>query len=197
MVTGDTVAAVRFGRTLVASAVGVALDQEVEAVVLASTCRGLLATGVAGALRARGAGGIERLAMAAAPLELGSALVTAASGLEGRGVRAVLHAVVYPTLGETARLDDVRRAVAAVLTAAEGGRFRSLALPLLGVEGGSIVGPGVAPVVAAIVDALVGCLRRGEARPERVVLVARTAALAALVDTAIERARERDWTLRR
>lgn len=197
MVTGDTVAAVRFGRTLVSSAVGSPLDQDVEAVVLASTCRGLLATGVAGALRSRGAGGIERLAMAAAPLERGSALATAAPGLEERGVRVVLHAVVHPTLGETARLDDVRRAVAAVLTAAEGGRLRSLALPLLGVDGGSIVGPGMEPAVAAIVDELVGCLRRGEARPERVVLVARTDELAALVDAAIERARERDWTLRR
>lgn len=197
MITGDTVQPVRFGRATISSAVGGVLDQEVEAMVLGSTCRGLLGTGVAGSLRARGAGEIERLAMARAPLELGTALVTAAPGLEERGVRAVVHAVVQPTLGEAARPDDVRRAVVAALTAAERGRFRSLALPLLGVEGGGGIRPEVETAVAAIVDEVVGCLRRGEARPTRVVIVARSAAEAALVDRAVERARQRAWTLRR
>lgn len=197
MTSAAAVDAVRFGRTTICSAVGTVFDQEVEAVVVASTGRGLLGTGVAALLRDRGAGQIERLAMAAAPLELGGVLVTAAPGLEEQGIRVVIHAVIHPALGDVARPENVGRALAATMAEVERCRCRSLALPLLGVAGGSVDPPEVEPAIGLIVDELVGCLRRGEARPTRVVVVARSAELAALVDDAIERARRRVWTLRR
>lgn len=197
MVTAELAGGVRFGRTVVGSTVGAAVDQGAEAVVLAATRKGVLATGVAAGLRARGAEAIERSAMAAAPLELGTALAIPASGLERLGAMAIVYAVVHPALGEAARIADVRRAVVAVLAAVDAGRWRSLALPLLGLDGAGVARPPVDAVVDALVDELVGCLRRGSSRPDRIVLVARSAEHAALADRALERARRLAWTLGR
>ena len=179
---------VRFGRTTVVAVAGDLLDQPVEGVVLAANRRGVLS---AGAHRAFGGPEVEREAMAAAPFELGTAVVTGAAALGERGVRAVVHAVVHPALGEPASLDHIRRATAAALAAADRHKLRSLALPLLGVDSGSAAGAG--PAAAAVVDELVGCLRRGVARPERVVVVGRFPDHAALAARAIDRARERLW----
>lgn len=197
MAIAEPAVGLRFGRTVVESVVGEIVDQEVEAVALAATGRGVLTTGVASALRARGAGQIERSGMSAGPRELGTAFLTPAPGLEARGVRMIAHAAVYPALGGAARIDDVRRAVAAVLATVETGRWRSLALPLLGLDGAGVVRPPAERVVDAIVDELVGCLRRASARPDRLVVVARSADHAAMVDAALGDARRRVWALGR
>ncbi len=186
MVTSESDEGVRFGRTVVVTVAGDLLDQRVEAVVLAANRRGVLGPTT---LRALGGPEIEREAMAAAPLELGAVVVTGAAGLEPRGIRAVVHAVVHPALGQPARIDDVRRATAAALAAADRHKLRSIAFPLLGGDDG--VDP--APLVAAIVDEAVGGLRRGVARLDRIVLVARFADHAALFAAAVDRARERSW----
>ena len=112
--------AFRFGRTIVSVAVGDLLGQEAEVIVVAANRRGVLgplATPGLSGLRSLGGSEIEREAMSLAPLDLGTAVVTGASGLEERGIRAVVHAVVHPALGERARIEDVRRAVPAALTA--------------------------------------------------------------------------------
>ena len=108
--------AFRFGRTIVSVAVGDLLGQEAEVIVVAANRRGVLgplATPGLSGLRSLGGSEIEREAMSLAPLDLGTAIVTGASGLEERGIRAVVHAVVHPALGERARIEDVRRAVPA------------------------------------------------------------------------------------
>lgn len=197
MVTAERLDGVRFGRTVIGCAVGDAFGQDTEAVVLAATRRGLLGTAVSAGLRSRGAGEIERLAMAAAPLALGTALVTGAPGLDSLGVRAIVHASVHSDLGEAARIEDIRRAVAAVFAAAESAHWRSVALPLLGLDGAVVVPSPAERLVDAIVDELVGCLRRGSSRPDRVVLVARSPEHATIADRVLARARRRLWTLDR
>lgn len=197
MVSAEPVGEVRFGRTAISATTGDLLDQGVAAVVVPANPRGLMGavatTGIPG-LCSFGGSGIEREAMAQAPLDLGSVLLTGASGLESRGVAAVLHAVVHPRLGEPARLDHVRRAVAAVVTVAAEHRLRSLALPLLGVEGWGGGTDDPTPVAQAVVDELVGGLRRGAGRLDRVVVVCRHHGHQAAVSAAIGRARERAWT---
>lgn len=188
-------AGVRFGRTVIVATTGSLLDQGVEAVVVAANPRGVMgAVSSAGmpALRFFGGSEIEREAMARAPLELGSAIVTGAAGFEAEGLRAVVHAVVHPALGEAARVEDVRRAVAAAAVAADAARLRSLAFPLLGVDGIARADPD--PFVRAVVDELVGCLRRAVIRFERVLIVCRFEDQQVAVAAAIERARARAWS---
>ena len=185
----------RFGRTVVQVAVGDVLSQETECIVIAANRRGVLGpiptSGLSG-LRSLGGSAIERAAMAQAPLDLGTALVTPAHGLEERGIHAVVHAVVHPALGERARIEHVRRATPAVLDAAAVARLRSIAMPLLGVE--SRTPPAdVEMLVGALVDELVGGLRRSEPRINQVVLVCRFLEQATVVESALSRARQRVW----
>ncbi|MBA2598736.1 MAG: macro domain-containing protein [Chloroflexota bacterium] len=186
----------RFGRTIVAAALGDILGQESDAIVVAANRRGVLgplATPGLSGLRLLGGSGIEREAMALAPLSLGTAVLTGAGGLEERGIQAVIHAVIHPALGERARIEDVRRAVPAVLQIASRGRVRSIAMPLLGVES-LTTEADVETMAATIVDELVGSLRRSLPRLDRVTIVCRFAEQAATVETALAKARQRVWT---
>jgi O-acetyl-ADP-ribose deacetylase (regulator of RNase III) len=186
----------RFGRTIVTVATGDLLAQEAEAIVVAANRRGVLgplATPGLSGLRSLGGSEIEREAMAKAPLDLGTATVTGAAGLEDRGIRAVIHAAVHPALGERARIEDVRRGVPAVLLAASNCRLRSVAMPLLGVE--SLAAPAdVEAMVTTVIDEMVGSLRRSIPRLDRVTIVCRFAEQADVVEAALARARERIWT---
>src|SRR5687767_16006474 len=113
--------AFRFGRTIVSVAVGDLLGQEAEVIVVAANRRGVLgplATPGLSGLRSLGGSEIEREAMAMAPLDLGTAVLTGSGGLSQRGVAAVIHAAVHPALGERARPEYVRRAVPAILNVA-------------------------------------------------------------------------------
>jgi O-acetyl-ADP-ribose deacetylase (regulator of RNase III) len=131
--------------------------------------------------------------MSLAPLDLGTAVVTGASGLGERGVRAVVHAVVHPALGERARIEDVRRAVPAALTQTSKSRLRTVAMPLLGVE--SLAAKAdVDSMVAAVVDEVVGSLRRSIPRLDRLTIVCRFTEHAEAVEAALAKARERVWT---
>lgn len=186
----------RFGRTVVSVAVGDLLGQEAEAIVVAANRRGVLgplATPGLSGLRTLGGSGIEREAMSLAPLDLGTAVVTGAAGLEERGIRAVIHAVVHPSLGERARIEDVRRVVPAVLTIGSVNRLRTVAMPLLGVES---VAPkaDVDAMVVALVEELVGSLRRSIPRLDRLTIVCRFTEHAVSVEGALASARERVWT---
>lgn len=195
MASAEPVAGVRFGRTIVAAVVGDVLGQGTDGIVVMANRRGVLGTAAVGALRSLGGSEIEREAMARAPLELGSAIVTEAREVEGRGALAIVHAVVQPALGQAARLDDVRRGTFAALVAADEHRLRSLAFPLLGVEVGLGRALDPAAVATAIVDELVGAVRRAAVRLERVVIVCRYPDHAEAATEAIVRARERAWVL--
>src|SRR4051794_12656643 len=95
---------VRFGRTLLIAGAGEVIDQPAQAVVYAANQRGVMGAGPAGSIRSTGGPEVEREAMARAPLELGTAIMTGSGHLAERGISAVLHAVVIPSLGESARL---------------------------------------------------------------------------------------------
>ena len=195
MASTEPVLGIRFGRTVVAAVVGDLLAQETDGVVVAANRRGVLGAPAVGIVRAVSGSDIEREAMARAPLDLGSAIVTGAPGLEVRGVRAIVHAVVRPALGEAAQLDDIRRATGAALLAADENRLRSLACPLLGVEAGLGRAADPATVATAMVDELVGCVRRQAVRLDRVVFTCRFPDHAEAATAAIARARERAWVL--
>ena len=186
----------RFGRTVVSVAVGDLLGQEAEAIVVAANRRGVLgplATPGLTGLRSLGGSEIEREAMSLAPLDLGSAVITGAAGLEELGIRAVVHAVVHPALGERARIEHVRRVVPTALMVASQSRLRTVAMPLLGVE--SLAAKAdVDAMVAAVVDELVGSLRRSIPRLDRLTIVCRFTDHAETVEVALARARERVWT---
>lgn len=186
----------RFGRTVVAVAIGDLLSQDAEGIVFAANRRGVMGSlaipGLSG-LRSLGGSDIEREAMALAPLDLGSAIVTGPGGLAERGARAVIHAVIHPALGERARTEHVRRAVPAALLAASRSQVRSLAMPLLGVES-LAARTDIEPMVEAMVLELVGVLRRSVPRLDRVTIVCRFADHAEVATTALTNARARVWT---
>lgn len=186
----------RFGRTVVAVVVGDLLGQEAEGIVVAANRRGVLGPlatpGLIG-LRSLGGSEIERAAMAMAPFELGTAVVTPAAGLEELGVRGVVHVVVHPALGERAGIDDVRRAAPALLQAASRSRLRTLAMPLLGVES-LAERPEIEAMVDALVEELVASLRRFVPRVVQVTIVCRFREQAEIVEQALRQARERRWT---
>ena len=185
---------ISFGRTTVVAAVGELVDQQVEALVYPANSRGIMgAAGGSGggAIRLLGGPDIEREAMALAPLELGTAVVTGAGRLTERGVFAVIHAVVAPALGAPAKTETVRRAIGAAARAADAQRLRSLAIPPLGVAAG---GPQSRTTLSeAAVDELVAYLRRSSSRIERVIFVFRFEDEVQRVAATIARARERTW----
>jgi O-acetyl-ADP-ribose deacetylase (regulator of RNase III) len=191
--------AIRFGRTAVISVVGDILSQEADAVVFPANRRGVMGAistpGLVG-LRSLGGSEIEREAMARAPLELGTAVVTSAPGLESRGVRTVIHAVVHRALGDPARIEDVRRGVASTLVAADGARARVIAMPPLGVDSGvGRTNPG--PFFDALVEETVAALRRSTLRLDGVVIACRFSDHAEAIRTRFAQTRDRTWTSQR
>jgi len=187
--------AIRFGRTEVLVVVGDPLDQGAEAVVFPANQRGVMGAistpGLVG-LRSLGGSEIEREAMAQAPLELGTAIVTAAPGLESRGVGHVVHAVIRRSLGEAARVENVRRAVGAALVAGDRARARTLAMPPLGLDSGTgRANPD--PFIAALTGELVTTLRRSTLRYDRVTIACRFQDHADAVAARLGDARDRAW----
>lgn len=190
-----TPAGVRFGRTEVIPVVGDLLGQRTEAVVFPANRRGVMGAistpGIVG-LRSLGGSEIERQAMIGAPHELGAAVVTAAPGLEPNGINWIVHAVVHRSLGDPARIEDIRRGTAAAVIAGDRVRARTLALPLLGVE--SAAGRADPdPFVLAVVGELVAALRRSTLRYDRIVIACRFEDHAEAVRRALDRARDHAW----
>jgi O-acetyl-ADP-ribose deacetylase (regulator of RNase III) len=185
-----------FGRTVVAVTVGDLLAQGAEMIVLPANRRGVLgalATPGLNGLRSLGGSEIEREAMALAPLDLGTAVLTGAAGLSERGVAAIIHAAVHPSLGERARPEYVRRVVPAILNVASAAPHYTLALPLLGVD--AAASPDDTQTgITTLVNELIAALRRSYPRIDRVTITCRFETQAVLVRQALWQARERSWT---
>jgi O-acetyl-ADP-ribose deacetylase (regulator of RNase III) len=193
MAEAETTQAVRFGRTVVQPVAGELVDQPVQAIVYAANSRGVMGAGPAGSVRTVGGQEIEREAMEGAPFDLGTAFVTGSGRLADRGIEAVIHAIVAPHLGDTAEVPEVRRALAAALRLADERRFRTLALPLLGLRADAAAGER-SDLVEAIVDEFVAHLRRGGSRLESVVIISRFDDDLAIMMDSLSRARQRSWT---
>lgn len=186
---------VRFGRTEVSAIEGDLLTQEVDAIVLPANARGVLGavaiTGVTG-LRTLAGSEIERDAMAKAPLELGTAVVTNPGRLRDRGVRHVIHAVMRRDLASSAKPNDIRRALAASLIAADRERDSSVAI--------AAVTSGHAPSAAEpdallrlTAEEIVSVLRRSNLRLLTVIIVCRFADQAATMAELLQELRNRAW----
>ena len=182
----------RFGRTTVFPVIGELVAQPVEALVCAANRRGLMGSGDAGAIRLAGGADIEREAMAQAPLTPGSALLTSSGLLAARDVRVIIHAVVNNDLGAPTRLDTVRRAIQAVLLVADAGRVRSIAVPALG-RGTGPDRLSMTTVAAALVEEIVGHLRRSSSRIERLMLIGREEEESRLYTKLLTQERDRSW----
>src|SRR5262245_54723709 len=85
MSSGTPSQGTRFGRTLLVAGAGEVIDQPVQAVVYAANQRGVMGAGPAGSIRTAGGAEVEREAMAHAPIDLGTAVLTTSGHLEERG----------------------------------------------------------------------------------------------------------------
>lgn len=186
---------VRFGRTLVVASARSIFDHHVEAIITPANRRGVMGVGVAGQVRIQGGAGIEREAMAMAPLTMGSAVVTSAGKLAGQGTRAVVHAVISDALGTPTREHIVREATMAALAVADSHRLRSLVLPPLG-KGPGPGRFGTDTVLLVMAEEVVTYLRRFTSRLDRIVLACRDAREARDLEHALTEARRLWWGLR-
>jgi O-acetyl-ADP-ribose deacetylase len=183
---------IRFGRTFVAAGAGEVIDQPVHAVVYAANQRGVMGAGPAGSIRTAGGAEVEREAMAHAPIDLGTAVLTGSGHLKERGITAVIHAAVIPSIGESPRLGAIERAVTATLRAADRAKIKTIAMPLLGATADAL-DPERQAAAEQIVDATVAYLRREGSRLERILVISRFADDVSMLNEVIQRARERSW----
>ena len=159
----------RFGRTTVQVITGDIFSGDAEAIVCPANRRGIMVAGTSGLVRLRGGSEIERDIMARAPLTLGTAVTTTSGELSDRGIRLVIHAVVFDDLGGATRLDHVERAMSSALQSAERHRVKSLLIPPVG----SGVGTGrltQQEVYKTVVDELSGHLRRYTSRIDTITI---------------------------
>jgi O-acetyl-ADP-ribose deacetylase (regulator of RNase III) len=120
----------------------------VDAIVNPADPRGVMAQGVAGAIKAAGGEEIEKEAVAKAPIAAGGAIATSAGTLQNL---KVIHVAIATEPGGKSSPETVRRAAAAALALAEELELESIAIPALGTGAG-----GVSPddSAAAIFEAI-------------------------------------------
>jgi O-acetyl-ADP-ribose deacetylase (regulator of RNase III) len=102
---------------------------------------------------------------------------------------------VTPSLGESAKLGTIERAVTATLRTADRAKIKTIALPLLGASADALDHER-ASAAEQIVDAIVAYLRREGSRLERIMVISRFEDDVAMVTEVIQRARERSWVSR-
>lgn len=191
--SAHTSAEVRFGRTIITAVAGELVDQPVEAIVVAANQRAMFAAGAAGTLWSAAGEDVERELRAQSPLEIGGAAATGSGRLGERGVRAIVHAIIAPGLGEQPKPRQIPRALAAALDLAAASRARSLALPILGIAFDANADQR-ADAAGVVIEVLVQHLRTRSNRLERAILVSRFEDDVAPLQAQIARARERLWT---
>ncbi len=126
--------------------------QQVDAIVSPANTYLWMGGKVALALKSAAGEVVEEEATGKGPAAIGDAIVTRAGELEAR---SVIHAVVT---GQDLKTDPdaIRKAVTSSLSAAEEGRAKSVAFPLIGVDPGMLDPPSCArAVIGAIVDHLI------------------------------------------
>jgi O-acetyl-ADP-ribose deacetylase (regulator of RNase III) len=110
-------------------------DMPVDALVSPSNSLGIMAGGVAAALKARGGQLIEDEARLSAPVAVGAAVVTTAGDLYAR---RVIHAPTMEEPGMKIGVENVRRATRAALIAAGRNGFEVIAMPGMGTGVGGV-----------------------------------------------------------
>jgi O-acetyl-ADP-ribose deacetylase len=109
-------------------------QMQVDAIANAANNELWMGSGVAGAIKRVGGEGIEKEAMARAPIEVGDAIKTSAGDLKAKWV---IHAAVMKGADLTTSADIIARATRRTLEVADAAKVRSLALPAFGTGVGS------------------------------------------------------------
>lgn len=154
-------------------------DLPVDALVCPANSLGIMANGVAEALKARGGQQVEDEARLAAPIAVGAAVVTTGGGLFAK---YVIHAPTMEEPGMKIGVENVRRATRAALIAAARNNFETIGMPGMG------TGVGGVPVDEAA-RAMVDELRAHKAPlPATVYLVGTNEMLLTAFDAALKNA---------
>jgi O-acetyl-ADP-ribose deacetylase (regulator of RNase III) len=182
-----------FGRMRIATTLGEIVDQPVQAVIYPASSRGVMGTGAISAVRSSAGLDVEREAMSYAPIEPGTAIVTASGRLAERGIEAIIHAVVAEQLGQRIERSTMRRAIASALRLADEHRYRTVAMPLIGISADDSV-DARAQMIEAQLDEAVAHTRRSTTRIEQLIIAARFEDDLPIVSDVLARTRERRWT---
>jgi O-acetyl-ADP-ribose deacetylase (regulator of RNase III) len=183
----------RFGRMRIITTIGETVDQPVQAVIYPANSRGVMGTGAISAVRSSAGLDVEREAMSYAPIEPGTAIVTASGRLAERGIEAIIHAVVAEQLGQRIERSTMRRAIASALRLADEHRYRTVAMPLIGISADDSV-DARAQMIEAQLDEAVAHTRRSTTRIEQLIIAARFEDDLPIVSDVLARTRERRWT---
>jgi O-acetyl-ADP-ribose deacetylase (regulator of RNase III) len=134
-----------------------------DALVNPANSFGYMGGGVAGALKRRGGGEIEKEALSKAPIKIGHAVATTGGSLS---CRYVIHAPTMQRPAMSIPVENVRQATRAALNLAVNMNLTSIALPGMGTGVG-----GVSYEAAA--EAMMGVIKQYEKQIETIILVDR------------------------
>jgi O-acetyl-ADP-ribose deacetylase (regulator of RNase III) len=182
----------RFGRMRIVTTIGETVDQPVQAVIYPANSRGVMGTGAISAVRSSAGLDVEREVMSYAPIEVGTAVVTSSGRLADRGIEAIIHAVVTEQLGQRIDRTTMRRAIERALELADDRRYRTVAMPLMGISADDSVDART-QMIEALVDEVVAHARRST-RIEQLTIAARFEDDLPIVAEVLARTRERRWT---
>jgi O-acetyl-ADP-ribose deacetylase (regulator of RNase III) len=183
----------RFGRMLIVTTLGETVDQPVQAVIYPANSRGVMGTGAISAVRSSAGLDVEREAMSFAPIEPGTAVVTSSGRLAERGIEAIIHAVVAEQLGQRIERSTMRRGIDSALRLADERRYRTVAVPLMGIAADDGVDART-QMIEALVDESVAHARRSTTRIEQLTIAARFEDDLPILAEVLAHMRERRWT---
>lgn len=119
--------------------------------------------------------------------------MTSSGRLADRGIEAIIHAVVVEQLGQRIERHTLRRALASALRLADEHRYRTVAMPLMGIAADDT--PEVrTQMIEAQVDESVAHARRSTTRIEQLIIAARFEDDLPILAGVLERTREHRWT---
>jgi len=107
----------------------------VDAIVNPANSLGIMGGGLPGMIRRHGGDSIQQAAMAAAPIAIGAAIITAAGQLP---CKHVIHVPTMEEPGVKIGAENVRRAARAALIAADINEFKVIAFPGMGTDLGDV-----------------------------------------------------------
>lgn len=146
------------GHTRVTLIEGEPLDHPREGLLLTVNARGVMASGLAGAIRLAAGGEVERELRSLGSLLVGRAYRLDPGLLAARGIAHLVCGITVAEPGQSPRRTAVEEALSSAFDVLDGERVRTLTLPEIGTRI-----PGIELSVAAelLVDVLTGRLRRG------------------------------------
>lgn len=183
----------RFGRMRIVTTLGETVDQPVQAVIYPANSRGVMGTGAISAVRSSAGLDVEREAMSFAPIEPGTAIVTSSGRLADRGIEAIIHAVVTEQLGQKIERSTLRRGIGNALRLADERRYRTVAMPLMGIAADDSV-EARTQMIDVLIDESVAHARRSTTRIEQLTIVTRFEDDLPIMADVLAQTRELRWT---